>query len=114
MNIEQANNIVLARISDDTLEADMKLAMEQGKPFVIICTRNIQKPIIDKILNTKLLRDDNTVKWNNNGTIQISEQFRVYLICDTPNIHYSPDFSMKVIFHHLLYTINPKYNNRIH
>uniref|UniRef100_A0A8C2YBK7 Dynein axonemal heavy chain 1 n=1 Tax=Coturnix japonica TaxID=93934 RepID=A0A8C2YBK7_COTJA len=105
-NLEKANSLEVAKMSDRDFLSSLEKAITYGKPFLLENVGEELDPALEPILLKQTYKQQGrTVLKLGDTVIPYNEDFKLYITTNLSNPHYSPEISTKVTL--INFTISP-------
>ncbi|NXT91841.1 DYH1 protein, partial [Anhinga rufa] len=105
-NLEKANSLKVAKLSDRDFLCSLENAITFGKPFLLENVGEELDPALEPVLLKQTYKQQgNTVLKLGDTVIPYHEGFKMYITTNLPNPHYSPEVSTKLTL--INFTLSP-------
>ncbi|XP_051667332.1 dynein axonemal heavy chain 1 [Manacus candei] len=105
-NLEKANSLEVAKLSDRDFLTTLENAITFGKPFLLENVGEELDPVLEPVLLKETFKQQgNTVLKLGDSVIPYHDDFKMYITTKLPNPHYSPEVSTKLTL--INFTLSP-------
>ncbi|NWQ64257.1 DYH1 protein, partial [Neopipo cinnamomea] len=105
-NLEKANSLEVAKLSDRDFLTTLENAVTFGKPFLLENVGEELDPVLEPVLLKETFKQQgNTVLKLGDSVIPYHDDFKMYITTKLPNPHYSPEVSTKLTL--INFTLSP-------